>query len=72
MPWLEFQGEYSDTIRNRVGERLRGARSLTEGVPTWLLGVLLHFVIAFSVAAIYCFFSRKLEFLKRHFLASLC
>jgi hypothetical protein len=39
---------------------------LTGGLATWLLGVGLHFVIAFSAAAVYSAASRKLEFLKPH------
>lgn len=34
----------------------------------WILGLALHFFIAFSAAAIYCLASRQLEFLKDHFL----
>ena len=36
----------------------------------WGLGLALHYLIAFSAAAIYCFASRRLEFLKDHFLVS--
>jgi len=34
----------------------------------WILGVLLHFLIAFSAATIYCLTSRKLDFLPDHWL----
>ncbi|HEY1986723.1 MAG TPA: hypothetical protein VGG85_15005 [Terracidiphilus sp.] len=34
---------------------------------TWTLGVFLHYFIAFSAAAVYCFASRKLPFLKENF-----
>ena len=33
----------------------------------WILGLVLHFFIAFSAAAIYCITSQKQEFLKEHF-----
>jgi hypothetical protein len=33
----------------------------------WLLGVVLHFVVAFGAATVYCLASRKLPFLKEHF-----
>ena len=33
----------------------------------WLLGVALHFVVAFGAATVYCLASRKLPFLKEHF-----
>ncbi|KAA6462863.1 hypothetical protein DYQ86_05845 [Acidobacteria bacterium AB60] len=38
------------------------------GAATWILGMLLHFLIAFSAAAIYCLASRKLKFLADHWL----
>jgi hypothetical protein len=38
------------------------------GIPTWILGMLLHFFIAFTAAAIYCLTSRKLKFLADHWL----
>jgi hypothetical protein len=34
----------------------------------WTLGLACHFFIAFSAAAIYCFVSRRLSFLKDHWL----
>lgn len=33
----------------------------------WILGLALHFFIAFSAAAVYCIASGKLDFLKKHF-----
>ena len=38
------------------------------GAATWILGMLLHFFIAFTAAAIYCLSSRKLKFLGDHWL----
>jgi hypothetical protein len=38
------------------------------GIATWMLGMLLHFLIAFTAAAIYCSASRKLRFLAAHWL----
>ncbi|PTY04286.1 hypothetical protein DB347_20545 [Opitutaceae bacterium EW11] len=38
------------------------------GVAVWILGLALHYFIAISAAAVYCLSSRRLEFLKRHFL----
>lgn len=40
------------------------------GAGVWILGLALHFFIAFSAAAIYCVASRRLEFLKEHWLVS--
>lgn len=36
-------------------------------VGIWILGFAIHFFIAFSAAAIYCYASRILPFLKEHF-----
>ena len=38
------------------------------GIPIYALGILLHFVIAFSAATVYYIASRRLEFLKEHWL----
>lgn len=35
---------------------------------TWILGVVLHFTIAFGAAAIYCLAARRLTFLRENFL----
>jgi hypothetical protein len=45
---------------------LLGQRAFNGGAPTYVLGVLLHFFIAFSFAAFYYAVSRKLGFLKEH------
>jgi hypothetical protein len=37
------------------------------GAFVWILGVILHYFIAFSAASVYCLTSRKLEFLWDHF-----
>lgn len=37
------------------------------GAGIWILGVFLHFVIAFGAAAIYCLAGRKLGFLRQNF-----
>jgi uncharacterized membrane protein YagU involved in acid resistance len=38
------------------------------GAGTWTLGMILHFFIAFTAAAIYCLAGRKLKFLSDHWL----
>lgn len=38
------------------------------GAATWVLGVFLHFFIALSIATVYCLASRKLPFLRDHWL----
>ena len=47
---------------------LIGRQAFQGGATVWILGLFLHFFIAFSAAAIYCLASRKLKFLKEHFL----
>ncbi len=47
---------------------LLGKQAWHGGAGTWILGVVLHYFIAFSAAAIYCFSSRRLGFLKDHWL----
>jgi len=41
-------------------------KSTSAGV--WVLGVVLHFVVAFGAATVYCLASRRLPFLKEHWL----
>ena len=50
-----------------IASGLLGARALSGGVGTWILGVILHFAIACSAAAVYYFASGRLPFLKRSF-----
>lgn len=45
---------------------LLGQQAFQGGAPTYILGVFLHFFIAFSAAAIYYGASRRLAFLKEH------
>jgi hypothetical protein len=49
-----------------IAAGLLGRQALHGGIPTYLLGVLLHFFIAFSATAIYYAASRTLVFLKEH------
>jgi hypothetical protein len=49
-----------------ISAGLLGPRALHGGVPTYVLGVLLHFFIACSAAAVYYGASRRLPFLKQH------
>jgi hypothetical protein len=43
-----------------------GARQSTSAW-VWVLGLVLHFVVAFGASTVYCLSSRKLPFLKEHF-----
>jgi hypothetical protein len=45
---------------------LLGPKAAHGGVATYILGVLLHFFIAFSAASVYYAASRSLAFLKEH------
>ena len=38
------------------------------GIGIWILGLAIHFFIAFSAAAIYCLASQRLAFLKEHYI----
>jgi heme/copper-type cytochrome/quinol oxidase subunit 4 len=49
-----------------IAEGLIGARAEHGGVGTYVLGVFLHFCIAFTAAAVYYAASRRLTFLKEH------
>ena len=51
-----------------VAAGLMGRQALHGGVSTYVLGILLHFFIALSAAAIYYAASRKLNFLTGHWL----
>jgi len=54
-------------VPRRIAAGLIGIQALHGGAPTWILGVLLHYFIAFSAATVYCVASRRLPFLKEHF-----
>jgi hypothetical protein len=54
-------------VPKAIASGLLGARAFQGGIGTWILGVILHFVIAFGAATIYCQSTRKLAFLKPHF-----
>jgi hypothetical protein len=49
-----------------IAAGLLGRQALHGGAATYVLGVLLHFFIAFSATAIYYAASRRLAFLKEH------
>ena|ERR1700739_124889 len=55
-------------VPRAIAAGLLGRQALQGGTGTWILGVSLHYYIAFSAAAVYCLASWKLEFLKPHFL----
>jgi hypothetical protein len=59
---------YGWGVPRAIASGLLGRQALHAGMGTWILGVFLHFFIAYSAATIYCLASRKLDFLKPHFL----
>jgi hypothetical protein len=58
---------FGRNVPRNIAAGLLGTRAIQGGASTWILGVILHFLIAYSAATIYCLASRKLEFLKDHF-----
>lgn len=50
-----------------IASGVLGARAATGGAGVWLLGLALHFTIAIGAAAIYYLVSRRLDFLREHF-----
>lgn len=53
-----------------IASGLLGPRALEGGLATALLGLLCHFLIAFSAAAVYFAVSRGVPFLVQHFVLS--
>ena len=57
---------FSKKVPLAIAAGLLGPRAFHGGAGTYILGVLLHFFIACSAAAIYVAVSRKLGFLTQH------
>jgi hypothetical protein len=53
-----------------IASGLLGKRAFDGGAATWALGLALHFVVALLAATVYCAASRRLPFLKVHFILS--
>jgi hypothetical protein len=51
-----------------IAAGLIGIQHVRSGMFPWILGIFLHYLIAFSAATIYCLANRKLEFLWGHWL----
>jgi hypothetical protein len=54
-------------VPRAIAGGLLGRQAFQGGAGVWVLGVFLHYFIAFSAAAIYCVLSLKLDLLKDHF-----
>jgi uncharacterized protein YacL len=63
--WRIGYGVSATRIMQSVARGVLGAASFEGGVPTALLGALLHYTIALTMAAIYYLVSRKLDVLTR-------
>jgi hypothetical protein len=60
---------YGPNVPRAIAAGLLGRQVMQSGsVPIWILGVFLHYFIAFSAASVYCIASRKLAMLKDHFI----
>lgn len=59
---------YGWGVPRAIAGGLLGRQALHGGTGVWILGVFLHYFIAYLAAAIYCWSSRRLDFLKEHFI----
>ena len=59
---------YGWGVPRAIAAGLLGKEALHGGLGIWILGLFLHYFIAYTAATIYCLASLKLEFLKPHFL----
>jgi hypothetical protein len=59
---------YGWGVPRGIASGLLGTKALHGGTGTWVLGVFLHFFIAFSAATIYVLASRKLDFLRTNYI----
>jgi hypothetical protein len=55
-------------VPRAIAGGLLGRSAFQGGTFTWILGVALHFFIAYSAATVYCLASRRLDFLREHWL----
>jgi hypothetical protein len=58
---------YGPNVPRAIAAGLLGRQVMHGGVAIWILGVFLHYFIAFSAATVYCLAARKLMMLKDHF-----
>jgi hypothetical protein len=59
---------YGPSVPRSIAGGLLGRQAMHGGLGTYILGIFLHYFIAFTAAAIYCLASRWLPFLIDHFL----
>ena len=58
----------SQVPRGIAGGLLGPSARNTTGIGVWIIGLAIHFFIAFSAATVYCLARRTLPFLKQHFI----
>lgn len=51
-----------------IAAGLIGIPAVRSGIFPWVLGIVLHYFIAFSAATVYCLASRKLQFMRTNWL----
>jgi hypothetical protein len=59
---------YGANVPRVIAAGLLGRQAIHDGLLAWICGVFLHFFIAFSAATVYCLTSRRLGFLREHWL----
>ena len=68
--FFAIKGVPLEGVPHAVAAGLLGVRAFRLGLPTAILGVALHYFIAFCVSAFYYFLSRRFGFLNNHPIAS--
>ena len=63
--FYSFRGVKPIRVSQSIASGLLGPKAYDGGIPTAILGVVLHFVIAIGAAAVFYLVSRKLTFLVR-------
>lgn len=53
-----------------IAAGLIGGEAAQSGMFPWILGIFLHYFIAFSAATVYCLAGRRLEFMEAHWVVS--
>ena len=59
---------FGRNVPKGIAMGLLGSRAFHGGAGMWVLGVILHFTIAFGAAAVYCLVARRLTFLRENFI----
>jgi len=68
--WWLLAGARPYRIGQSIASGLLGPKSFEGGIPTALLGVAIHFLIAFTAATVFYVSSRKIKFLTQQAVAA--